>query len=106
MIHIDWNPVAHLGPIPINWYGLGWAVAFLVGGVLSRRWAAREGIQASVVEDVIVWVLIGSLMGARLYFFVQNDPAVVAPVLPIAWIGPSPRQPHHPGCLAGFVDKI
>lgn len=74
MIHIDWNPVAHLGPIPVNWYGLGWAVAFLVGGALTRRWAVRERIPASVVEDVVVWVLVGSLLGARLYFVAQNDP--------------------------------
>ena len=44
MIHIDWNPVAHLGLIPINWYGLGWATAFLAGGALTRRWAARDKI--------------------------------------------------------------
>ena len=65
MIHIDWNPVAHLGPIPINWYGLGWAAAFLVGWALTRRWAKREGIAASAIDD-------GSLLGARLYFVVQN----------------------------------
>jgi hypothetical protein len=29
MIRIDWNPVAHAGPVPITWYGLGWAAAFL-----------------------------------------------------------------------------
>ena len=25
MIEVHWNPVWHLGPIPVNWYGLGWA---------------------------------------------------------------------------------
>jgi phosphatidylglycerol---prolipoprotein diacylglyceryl transferase len=75
MIHINWNPVGHMGPIPINWYGLGWAAAFLVGWMLTRRWAARGRIAASVVEDVLIWVMVGSLVGARLYFVVQNDPA-------------------------------
>jgi prolipoprotein diacylglyceryltransferase len=63
MLHVDWDPVAHLGPIPINWYGLGWAAAFLVGGALTRRWAARAGIARAVVDDVLIWVLIGSLVG-------------------------------------------
>ncbi len=72
MIHIDWNPVAHLGPIPVNWYGIGWAMAFLIGGALVRRWAAREGIATSLIDDLVVWILVGSLIGARLYFVVQN----------------------------------
>ena len=33
MIEVHWNPVWHLGPIPVNWYGLGWAAAFIVGAV-------------------------------------------------------------------------
>lgn len=74
MIHIDWNPVPHLGPIPINWYGLGWAAAFLISGAVVRRWASREGLAASRIEDLVIWILIGSMLGARLYFVVQNDP--------------------------------
>lgn len=74
MIYIDWDPIAHLGPIPINWYGLGWAAAFLIGGALVRRWAVREGIAASRIDDLVVWILVGSLLGARVYFVVQNNP--------------------------------
>ena len=74
MIHIDWNPVAHLGPIPINWYGLGWATAFFVGGAVVRRWAAREGLATTRVEDLVIWILIGSMLGARVYFVAQNEP--------------------------------
>ncbi len=74
MIHIDWNPIAHLGPIPVNWYGLGWAAAFLVGAALVRRWATREGIAPAVIDDLVIWILVGSLVGARLYFVAQNNP--------------------------------
>ena len=31
MIEVHWDPVWHLGPIPVNWYVLGWAAA------LARR---------------------------------------------------------------------
>ena len=74
MIRIDWDPIGHLGPVPINWYGLGWATAFLVGWYLVRRWAVSRSIRSSTVDDVIVWIMFGSLLGARLYYVVQNEP--------------------------------
>ena len=74
MIEINWNPIAHVGPIPINWYGLGWAAAFLVGWRLTTRWAPRRGIAREHVDDILPWILLGTMAGARLYFIVQNDP--------------------------------
>jgi phosphatidylglycerol:prolipoprotein diacylglycerol transferase len=73
MIQIDWNPIGHLGPIPINWYGLGWAAAFLVGRALVLRWAVRTEFSRQRLEELLVWILIGAYAGARLYFVAQND---------------------------------
>jgi phosphatidylglycerol---prolipoprotein diacylglyceryl transferase len=73
MIVINWNPVAHIGPLPINWYGLGWVAAFLTGAVLVRRWAWQAQIPAADVENLLMWVLVGAFAGARLYFVAQND---------------------------------
>jgi len=75
MIEITWNPVTHLGPLPINWYGLGWGAAFITAASLIRRWAPRVGLSPEHVEWLLFWTLVGSLAGARLYFVVQNDPA-------------------------------
>jgi phosphatidylglycerol:prolipoprotein diacylglycerol transferase len=75
VIRVNWNPIAHLGPIPINWYGLGWAAAFPVGWFLVRRWASAQSVEPSVVDDAIVWIMFGSLAGARLYYVIQNEPA-------------------------------
>jgi hypothetical protein len=44
MIEVHWNPVWHLGPIPVNWYGLGWAAAFIVG-------AAPRGMRLMIGLD-------------------------------------------------------
>jgi len=74
VIRTDWNPIGHVGPIPINWYGLGWAAAFLVGWYLVRRWASASSIKQSTVEEVIVWIMLGSMLGARLYYVAQNEP--------------------------------
>lgn len=74
MIRIDWNPVAHLGPVPINWYGLGWAAAFLAGRALALRAAGRAGIPRERMESLLLWILFGAFAGARLYYVAQNDP--------------------------------
>lgn len=74
MIRVDWDPIGHLGPVPINWYGLGWAAAFLVGWYLVRRWASAQSVTAAVVDEVLVWIMLGSMLGARLYYVAQNEP--------------------------------
>jgi phosphatidylglycerol:prolipoprotein diacylglycerol transferase len=73
MIHIDWNPAPLIGPIPVNWYGLAFALAFLVAGLLVRRWAPGFGVSKENVESLLVWILVGTIAGARLYYIVQND---------------------------------
>lgn len=62
MIYIDWNPLPHLGPIPINWYGLTFLIGFLVGAGLVFRWALRYGIPQKSVEGVLTWIIIGVLI--------------------------------------------
>ena len=74
MIQINWNPVGHVGPVPINWYGLGWGAAFLTAVSLVRRWTPQAKLSAERVEALLLWTFVGSLVGARLYFVTQNDP--------------------------------
>src|SRR5262245_59778019 len=73
MISIDWNPIAHLGSIPINWYGLTYALGFLAGSVIVRRHAPRFGVTTIHVDEVLLWIALGSMLVARLYYVVQND---------------------------------
>lgn len=72
---IHWDPVPHFGPVPINWYGLGWAAAFLIAVWLVRRWAPAMQFSREQVENLALWSLIGAFAGARLYFIAQNDPS-------------------------------
>ena len=75
MIEINWDPIAHIGVVPINWYGLGWAAAFFTAAALIRRWAPRARFLPEQVENLLLWSLVGAFAGARLYFLAQNDPA-------------------------------
>src|SRR5581483_6137485 len=73
-IEINWNPIAHLGPIPINWYGLTVALGFIVGWWLVRRWAPRFDVAREKIDELLIWVIIGTVVGARFYYIVQNEP--------------------------------
>lgn len=74
MIQIDWNPVPYLGPIPVNWYGITFAVGFLVGGRLVWHRAPQHRISRATVEILLAWIMVGTVIGARLFFVAQNDP--------------------------------
>lgn len=74
MININWDPIPYLGPIPINWYGLTFLLGFLVGGFLTYRWAPKFGVPRESIVDLLIWIIIGTAVGARLYFIAQNDP--------------------------------
>jgi phosphatidylglycerol:prolipoprotein diacylglycerol transferase len=73
MIRIDWDPKPYIGPIPINWYGLNFLVAFVLSGLLVRKWAPRWGFSKTQIESLLAWILVGTIIGARIYFVVQND---------------------------------
>lgn len=74
LIQIDWNPVPRIGFIPINWYGITFALGFAAGGWLTLRWAAKLDVPRQKIESLLLWVLVGTVVGARLYYVAQNDP--------------------------------
>jgi phosphatidylglycerol---prolipoprotein diacylglyceryl transferase len=72
-ITINVDPVLHIGPVPIHWYGIMYAVAFIVAyryGVLP--YATRRGIPKAIAEKITVWTIIFGLLGGRLYYVVQQ----------------------------------
>ncbi len=73
MIDINWNPVPYLGPLPINWYGITMALGFLVAGYLAWRAAPRRDVPREKIESLMIWLVVGVVVGARAYFLVQND---------------------------------
>jgi phosphatidylglycerol---prolipoprotein diacylglyceryl transferase len=75
VIHIDWNPIPYLGPVPINWYGITVALGFIVGWLLVRRWAPKFDLAREQVDGLLLWIVVGAVIGARLYYVVQNDPS-------------------------------
>lgn len=72
-IQIHWNPIPFIGPLPVNWYGLTFALGTLVGARLVHLWAPRFGVSKERVDQLLIWIIVGTIAGARFYFVVQND---------------------------------
>ena len=63
------HPLAfQLGPLTIHWYGVMIALAFLAGLWTATRRARRENIPGEKIADVVLWLMIGSIVGARLVY--------------------------------------
>lgn len=64
--------VHYLGPLPLHAYGLALAVGILVAArVAERRWVAR-GHPATKFGDLMMWVVVAGIVGARLYHVVSD----------------------------------
>jgi phosphatidylglycerol:prolipoprotein diacylglycerol transferase len=73
VIRIDIDPVIHIGSVPVHWYGVMYAIAFLVAfryGVLPH--VTARGLDRSTAERALVWTIIFGLLGARLYYVIQQ----------------------------------
>ena len=63
--------VVKFGSFALHWYGVMLALAFLVGLWTAMRRAPRTGIPAEKISDVILWLLIGTILGARTLYVVS-----------------------------------
>jgi phosphatidylglycerol---prolipoprotein diacylglyceryl transferase len=57
-----------LGPVSLRWYGLLIASAVLIGMALSQRLARMRQINPELVGDLVIWLIVGAIPGARLYY--------------------------------------
>ena len=57
-----------LGPLTIRWYGLLIATAVLVGVSLSQYLASRRHINPDLLGDLAIWLVVGAIPSARLYY--------------------------------------
>ncbi|MEB3323093.1 MAG: prolipoprotein diacylglyceryl transferase [Synechococcaceae cyanobacterium] len=60
--------VFQAGPIALRWYGLLIALAVLLGLGLATRLARRQGIDPAVIVDLLPVLVLGAVVGARLYY--------------------------------------
>lgn len=76
-IIINMDPIAfQVGPFSVHWYGLAYVVAITIGMLVLLRWTRRQGIHDDQVWSLFLWAALGGLIGARLYFVIQQPDLV------------------------------
>jgi phosphatidylglycerol:prolipoprotein diacylglycerol transferase len=72
-IVININPVIlNIGSFELRWYGVAIALAAMTAAVIGAYRAKKKGIPADEVYLLAPWVLIGGLVGARMFHVVDN----------------------------------
>jgi prolipoprotein diacylglyceryl transferase len=95
LLAIHWNPspeLFSLGPISIRWYGLMFAMGFLFGFSILTKMFKYEGSNPEWVEKLFVYVIIATIVGARLghvffYGWEYYSQHLMEIFLPIAKVG-------------------
>ena len=60
-----------LGPFTIHTYGVFIAVGFLSGLFVARYFAEKEGIKKDFIYDFAFFILICSIIGARIFYVIE-----------------------------------
>jgi phosphatidylglycerol:prolipoprotein diacylglycerol transferase len=82
----NFNPVLiQLGPFAIRWYALAYIVGILLGWVYARAvvrneklWGGPAPMTALHIDDFIVWVTLGIILGGRLGYVLFYNPEYFA----------------------------
>jgi phosphatidylglycerol:prolipoprotein diacylglycerol transferase len=75
-LKIGMSPVGlHLGLFSVYWYGVLVALGFVAAIRLAGREAEREHLDADQLLSATLVAALCGLLGARLYFILENDPA-------------------------------
>jgi phosphatidylglycerol:prolipoprotein diacylglycerol transferase len=60
------HPIAfHIGSLPVRWYGVMMALGFFAGLWTATRRARLAHVHGDAIADVTLWLMIGSIIGAR-----------------------------------------
>jgi phosphatidylglycerol---prolipoprotein diacylglyceryl transferase len=82
----NFNPVLiQLGPFAIRWYALAYIVGILLGWVYARAvvrneklWGGPAPMTVLDIDDFIVWVTLGIILGGRLGYVLFYNPEYFA----------------------------
>ena len=78
LLAINWNAspdIVQIGPITLRWYGLLFALGFLLGLFMVRRMFLAEKAPEEWLDKCFMYMVVGTILGARLghVFFYDWD---------------------------------
>ena len=76
---IDVDPVIfHLGMFPVRWFTLFTVIAVTAAWWIGRREARRKGLPMERVDGSLLWILLGAIVGARLFHVIDRPDVYLA----------------------------
>ncbi|HEX9663676.1 MAG TPA: prolipoprotein diacylglyceryl transferase [Candidatus Binatia bacterium] len=93
MQHWVWNidpAIFRLGPFEVRWYGLFFALGFLIGFQILAQFYRRERRDLNNLSELLLYLLLGTVIGARLghVLLYQPDYYLSHPwEIPMIWQG-------------------
>ncbi|MBI4283731.1 MAG: prolipoprotein diacylglyceryl transferase [Chloroflexi bacterium] len=79
VINID-PIILHLGGLELRWYGLAIALAVIAAVLIATRQGKKKGIAAEEIQWLAIWVVIGGVVGARLFHVIDHWKDLYAPL--------------------------
>ncbi len=65
-----------IGPFSIRWYGLLFAMGFLIGQRIMAHIFKKEGLKETLLDSLLLTMVIATVLGARLGHFAFYEPSV------------------------------
>lgn len=100
------NPIfIKLGPLEIRYYGIMYAISFLIGIHFAKKWGKEKGIDENTMENFGFVAILSGLLGARLYYVLLSlDYYLKNPLeIPAVWHG---GLAIHGGIIGGFIGAL
>lgn len=74
-----------IGPLFIRFYGILLMLGAVAGGWLAAREARRRGHDPEIVWDLLIYLIIGGVIGARLWHIFTPPPSSIEQGITTAW---------------------
>jgi phosphatidylglycerol---prolipoprotein diacylglyceryl transferase len=96
--------LGHLGPIPLHSFGLMVAAAFVAAGVVMHLDFARKGEPTELAWAMVVFALVGGLVGARANLALEYPAAFAA--APVAFLASRSGFVWYGGLAGGIAATL
>ncbi len=75
----------YIGPLFVRFYGILLMLGAVAGGWLATREAKRRGHDPEIVWDLLIYLIIGGVVGARLWHIFTPPPSSIEQGITTAW---------------------
>lgn len=68
----------NIGPLTVHFYGIIIMLGVIAAAFLARREAFRQGQNGELIWDMLIWILIAGIIGARIWHIFTPMPSLIA----------------------------